>query len=128
MVLCGSLPAFAYEIPSNASVGEMDGSPVSISSNEMMEFQTPNLMEENRMKISYDYQFIGKDGAIYNLENPTPNAACDHTYMAGEITPHSPTSDGGCAVKYYDAKRCTKCGAIVKGPLIKTVTYLKCPH
>ena len=131
MILCSSLSAFAYEVPSNAKVSEANGKPVFIDSKEVIEFHTSNNVARdsyNITKILFEHQFVGKDGTVYNAENPTPNAACDHNYVSGELTSHIKKSDGGCEVKYYNAKRCTKCGAIVKGSLIKTVTYVKCTH
>ena len=41
---------------------------------------------------------------------------------------HIPQSNGGCIIKTYEAKHCTKCNHYVLIKLITTATYTKCIH
>lgn len=54
--------------------------------------------------------------------------SCSHTYTSGVITEHIKNSSGGCKVDYYDGKCCNKCGYVVYGDFIKSVSYGTCPH
>lgn len=51
-----------------------------------------------------------------------------HTFVSTKLEEHKKFSDGSCKTTYYDAKKCTGCGLIWKGDVIKETTYPKCPH
>lgn len=53
---------------------------------------------------------------------------CSHNYEYGYANNHIPQSNGGCIVKRYEAKHCTKCNHYVLVKLIGTITYTTCPH
>lgn len=55
-------------------------------------------------------------------------ASCVHIYVSGTINTHTLNASGGCTVKIYNAKRCTKCGYTIKVSLIGQNSYIKCPH
>ena len=81
-------------------------------------------------KLPYQEYFTDENGNIYPV-NPSErelHRACSHIYVEGEVTVHEKQADGSCKVKYYEAKRCTKCGYVVRGKLIRTETYDPCPH
>ena len=53
---------------------------------------------------------------------------CTHTFKSGYADRHYPQSNGGCIVKTYTAKICTKCNHLVLYDCIGTTNYPKCPH
>lgn len=53
---------------------------------------------------------------------------CNHNYIATTFNKHSKKSDGSCKLEIYDGKRCTKCGKVVFGELVNSISYQKCPH
>lgn len=76
-----------------------------------------------------DSYFISEDGDVVIPESEnTTRLFCSHTYIDGYERTHLANSSGGCTVKTYHAKRCTKCGQIVRGDLISTYIYVTCPH
>ena len=53
---------------------------------------------------------------------------CSHNFESGYANTHTSKSDGGCIVKRYTAKHCTKCNHIVLQDLVSTYIYVTCPH
>lgn len=53
---------------------------------------------------------------------------CTHNFKSGYVDAHYAKDDGGCIVKKFRAKLCTKCNHIELYELISTTTYVKCPH
>ena len=53
---------------------------------------------------------------------------CTHNFKSGYADRHYPQSNGGCIVKTYTAKICTKCNHLVLYDCIGTTNYPKCPH
>ena len=79
----------------------------------------------------YDNQFTDTDGNIYPLQDTmTANVYgnCSHTYVSGTMQEHSKNSDGSCVLITYSAKRCSKCGHVVKGNVLSEFKYTTCPH
>lgn len=62
-----------------------------------------------------------------NLDS-TRALICTHNFKSGYVDAHYARSDGGCVVKVYNAKICTKCNHIELYELLGTTTYPKCPH
>lgn len=90
-----------------------------------------NYVLDNGIPILYDKQFIDAEGNIYPVQGENSMngyASCTHTYITGVVNDHMKNSDGGCTVRSFSAKRCTKCGLVVSGDLIGTATYVVCPH
>lgn len=69
---------------------------------------------------------------IKNLDDLNLNAEiyslCKHDYVIGKLMNHKKYSDNSCKVDYYNSKKCSKCGEVVLGELINTVSFGKCPH
>ena len=65
------------------------------------------------------------DGLNMGMET---HAICNHNYVSGKSTKHTKYSDNSCKVDYYNSKKCSKCGEVVLGELVNTVSYGKCPH
>lgn len=97
---------------------------------EFLEYTDIN--EHNIIDFSHsDLVFVTED----NIQIPVQeNAAspyaliCTHTFSNGTLSGHKSNSSGGCTVYVYNARRCTKCGHLEINELIKTITYVKCPH
>lgn len=144
LVFVNSLTAFAYpdvaylEYENDVSQDELDEAMeldewiyVSDQTDGELFIDFTNYGIDNDIIILYDKQFIDAEGNIYPVqdENFTNGyASCSHTYDTGVVYDHKKNSDGGCTVKSYSAKRCTKCGVVVKGDLISTTIYVVCPH
>lgn len=82
-------------------------------------------------EMLYDAQFVDEDGNIYPMnsgEQVGTMTVCVHTYVSGKVQNHVVNSDGGCVVREYSAKRCSKCGTIVVGDFLASYTYVTCPH
>ena len=91
---------------------------------ELQEFE---LLE--RPEIQYDNQFTDEMGNTYLFaDDDMIEPYCDHTFVSGTATTHRKISDGGCEVRDYKAQRCSKCGYVIRGDLICTLTYVTCPH
>ena len=66
---------------------------------------------------------------IVNESNLEPRAIiCTHNFKSGYSDLHYSKSNGGCEVKRYTAKICTKCNHLVIMDYVGTYTYAKCPH
>lgn len=75
-----------------------------------------------------DKIFIDENGNIYPLDDETmPRRGCSHDWQNGTAAEHS-KNGSGCAVRVYNAQRCSKCGDLILGSLISTTTYTTCPH
>lgn len=78
----------------------------------------------------YDYYFELNDIITPLNESDFESRAilCSHNYEYGYANHHVSQSGGGCTVKTYEAKHCTKCNHYVLVKCIGTVNYPKCPH
>ena len=79
-----------------------------------------------------EWIFVNEDGTqeiIVNGENDSSNyALCIHSMVDGYFRGHKANSTGGCTVKEYKARRCSKCGYLEIGDLVNVATYMVCPH
>ena len=79
--------------------------------------------------ILYDNQFIDEEGNVYPIaEDEGIEPYCNHTFVSGKGEYHIKLSDGGCKVNIFQAQRCSKCGYVIQGDLLNTITYKVCPH
>lgn len=127
-VICmfGSLTVFAYNGPSNIE-------PFERTDSQDWEFDYQFTLGEVEIEMEdmpYEHFFTDDSGNVYQLikEEDVSRASCAHHYVAGKETKHSKKQGGGCTVTYYEAKRCSNCGNVIRGKEINTVTYSKCPH
>lgn len=75
--------------------------------------------------------FVSDTGEVYYdvyTESEQTYLFCNHTYVSGTITNHVKNDTGGCKTDYYDGKVCNKCGHVVRGDYIRTISYAVCPH
>ena len=89
----------------------------------------PSEVQEVVQEFLYDSQFTDDAGNIYPiLEYDGIEPYCDHTFISGIGADHTKTSDGGCVVREFYAKRCSKCGYVIQGDETSRHIYAKCPH
>ena len=128
MVLCSSFPIFAC-----GDVQVVRGRTVP---SEMLLPDGPDHFFEMSFEeegpeetILYDKQFVDEEGEIYPVDGAAAHEECDvHSYVNGTYSEHEKTGAGGCIVKKYSSKRCSKCGGMQIGELISTTKYTACPH
>ncbi len=74
--------------------------------------------------------FITDNGDIIIIEpgDIQTYAGCSHIFVNGKHKNHSRNKNGGCTVKTYKGKICTKCNYTKDFSLDSTVTYSPCPH
>ncbi len=77
--------------------------------------------------VASDY-FVDEYGNTFSIPDSELKVSCVHNYVQGNRRIHYKISNGGCDLKYYDSKRCTMCGKVILGELIKTEAYEKCSH
>lgn len=134
ILLTSTFPVLAYEPPKKVLVlDDVQEDKMSIvSPDNFIEFTTngysAQTVERPDCHIQYDFQFTDKNGNVYPADRPAGQASCNHTFMNGTYTTHIKNDDGSCILRDYDAKRCSKCGAITDRQLRSTTEYVKCPH
>ena len=144
LVLVNSLTAFAYpdvtyeEVETSTSQDDVDEAmevdewvfiPDEADSEQLADITYYEIGDDSH--ILYEEQFIDDEGNVYPIydENSTNvYASCTHSYITGTVVKHTKNSNGGCTVRSYSAKRCSKCGLVVTGDLLSTVQYDPCPH
>lgn len=143
LAFANSMTVFAYrdaferELPENTSQEEIEMTiqndtfmfvPEETDEEAVCEFiqsEMPEIVQE----LEHDRQFVDDAGNIYPIaEDNGIEPYCDHTYVSGTGYDHTKTSDGGCVVREFKAKRCSKCGYVVQGEETQRVTYKVCPH
>lgn len=75
--------------------------------------------------------FTYPDGTVVTVDSSnmdTRAIICTHDFVSGYADAHTSKSDGGCIVRTYKARKCKKCNHLVLDTLIKTTTYVTCPH
>lgn len=100
-----------------------------INNHESLDFAFTSNLEDTFS--AYDIYFQAEDGTITpaNESDIEPRAIfCSHNFKTGYVNRHTPKDDGGCIVRQYTGKICTKCNHIVIGELLNTITYAKCIH
>lgn len=91
-----------------------------------------NFWQNKNVTVLYDHQFTDEEGNVYPVYGTESDravyASCNHQYETGTVQTHVKNSSGGCTITVYSAKRCTKCGLIVRGEITSTHTYVVCTH
>lgn len=90
-----------------------------------------NMASSESIFSQYDFYFESDTYGILPITESdldTRALLCSHNFEYGYANNHIPQSNGGCIVKTYEAKHCTKCNHYVLVKCIGTVNYPKCPH
>ncbi len=138
LTFANSMTVFAYREPvereiaeevSTEDVNEMVASDTFMFVSDGMGVDLLQEFEQKEREILFNKQFVDEDGNIYLItEDDEIEPHCNHTFVSGTGLDHIPKSDGGCKIIEFEAQRCSKCGYIIQGKTIQTVTYSKCPH
>ena len=131
-----TMSVLAYESPDSEIISS-DVSVDSIVKNEDFFFVPDGVVADplEYDDITIDYSdsgsvFIGPDNIPHAVisNQITAKSTCSHNYVSGTINRHVKNSSGGCTIKQYNGKRCSKCGATILGSYINSISYVKCPH
>ena len=80
----------------------------------------------------YDIYFETLDHQIIPVDKSNVEESrallCSHTFESGYANKHYSNSNGGCTVKVYTARICTKCNHLEINDYVGTQTYIKCIH
>lgn len=144
MISISCIPVFAYNpptadlrsVPWTGFFDPAEGAQVSVFDNgneiECITFEDESSMipsDEIYFKDTENY-FITDNGDIIIIEpgDIQTYAGCSHIFVNGKHKNHSRNKNGGCIVKTYKGKICTKCNYTKDFSLDSTVTYSPCPH
>ena len=108
-----------YERKSNKDIIELKS--VDFNSENYKQFYA----EEN---ADTAYTIIYADGSVSNDFGFNVEPHHTHTTVEVVISEHKKLSDGSCKTTYYEGLKCTVCGTVWKGDIIKTVTENPCTH
>lgn len=103
------------------------------SDTQLVSDESLNFKFENTENTFSDYNMYFKysDGTMVPVDESdieTRAIICTHNFQYGYVDRHTPKSDGGCIIRTYTGKICTKCNHIVLEDLVNTITYAKCIH
>lgn len=139
-VLCSSVTVYAYRMEETVDKGvaDLDWTIMTFDDTADESYLVPAedggfvRIEEPVVDFSRsDSAFIADDtGEVTFLDEAASGvyAVCVHNYVTGRIVDHEKDGKGGCTVKIYEGKKCTKCNQVVREKLVSTVTYDPCPH
>ena len=137
--LAGSIPVLAYEKP----VIVLDQSGESVrhgmpreelfveegfkGSEDEMRRLFVDTEEVDIKELPAESYFQDLQGNIYIDERRQEQRACSHTYVNGTKQEHKKSGES-CTVYVYNARKCSKCGNVIKDSLAYELKYPKCPH
>lgn len=130
--LSSAVPVFAYTPPTEVYLSNASDSFSDADDEVWFTTDTEILASTDEHHFSStDEYFIDQNGNISSILNNHAQVqprSCSHTFQTGQYKQHIKNNSGGCTVKVYSAKQCTKCGYIIKGSLISQTSYPQCPH
>lgn len=137
--IASSFTAFAYDSPTIMIVSTPDVEDKnSMAGHRSTTFVTDDILNEGFIKnekilqfydtkIPLESYFQDEVGNIYPINEDTIKKGCAHSYVNGKVNEHVKNGNS-CNIYVYDAKRCSKCGLVVRGELISKTEYPKCIH
>lgn len=120
---------FAYEPFKSAKEGSIEA----VSSEDFGSFYVEDTTQEDEI-IEDDFSisdaiFEYEDGTQVPVTNTDSSyALCNHIMVTGYYKTHKADGSGGCTVKIFNAKQCSRCGYLEIGSLSSTHIYAVCPH
>lgn len=90
-----------------------------------------NITSSESIFSQYDFYFESDTHEILPIDESDLESRailCSHNFEYGYANNHIPQSNGGCIIKTYEAKHCTKCNHYVLVKLVGTATFVKCIH
>jgi len=132
VVVLNSITVFAYEnVTTMKSEWEPTESEIKADCEADVIFYLPDSEElfSDDITVIHNNQFTDEDGRVFPIhEGISTYATCSHSYVAGTAQYHQKNANGSCVISIYNAKRCTKCGGVIKMSLISQNTYNPCKH
>ena len=144
MLTTSCIPVFAYNpptadlrsVPWTGFFNPAEGARVSVSDNGneidyITYFNESSIVSSDEEYFKHtDSYFITDNGKIIMIEpkDIQTRSSCSHTFVNGTLKKHIRNSKGGCSVKTYKGKICTKCNYTKNLALESTITYTHCPH
>ena len=123
-VILSGTTAFGYAPMQTVQV--MDASPITEAS---VSFKEEPATDFHFLNSDIYFETENHENISVNESDLEPRAIiCTHNFKSGYADRHYPQSNGGCIVKTYTAKICTKCNHLVIMDYVSTQTYTKCPH
>ena len=114
----GYAPMQAVQITDNTPITE-----------EYMAFKDSETQDESFNTTSLHFETNNHEVIpVSESDLETRALICTHNFKSGYVDRHYSQSNGGCIVKTYTAKICTKCNHLVVLDYVSTTTYAKCPH
>lgn len=129
-LLTSSLPVLAYT-PKHVMYADEVASEVVFSKSVDAPWDNADIELSDDESITWTFTSEDGESVIVIDESDmgiNPYLFCSHSYIVGTLSKHYRYSDGSCKVEYFNAKRCDYCHDTVIGDLIKTTTWVKCPH
>lgn len=132
LLISGTVTVSAYSPAASMEDTISKPEPFSMQNNDFF-FEPEGTVLDPSFNIDFSLSnqiFIDENGINYSASDSeiSPQAYCVHSYVNGTINEHKKNSNGGCTITTYNAKRCSKCGYVVKGSYISSLSYEKCPH
>ena len=94
-----------------------------------IDFTTGNYKEFTGVNSdTISYKLIYSDGTTSDDLSVEIEPNHLHNIVDVVLSEHIIYDDSSCKTTYYEGKECTVCGALWKGDVIRTVTYVECPH
>jgi beta-lactamase regulating signal transducer with metallopeptidase domain len=125
------VPALAYSVPNVYVDTPWEDTNAGTDFSQFTYEDKSSVFEDENEKYFSDVNtiFIDEDGNVTMLDDDmVTRSSCSHSYISGTYLSHNKNSSGGCTVKKYSCKKCSKCGSIINKSLISNTSYVKCPH
>ena len=134
-MFCGNASAKELDVPVNmlfsknvefVKAGELEGefeSHTHINKDSLVEFELCNTDD-----ITYEIIYQGEVADVPEQVQAQVEPRHAHKLVDITLKEHKKKSNGSCVTTYYEGQKCSTCGTIWKGDVIRTVTDAKCTH
>ncbi len=130
-VLSSTTPVLAYDFPEIAEYDQEYVEDISAPGELWREpAGSPIYSEDEELFKQTDSYYLDEDGQLMtrSLSKDIQPQAHSHTIANFTQKKHAKNSSGGCTVREWAVRGCTKCSYTVSKELISTITYEPCPH
>lgn len=130
-VLASTIPVLAYNFPETTAYDEEY---VQDTIEQDMTWIEPGIadvfpQDERHFKQTDTYLITEQGQIILNdIQSTAEPRTCSHSISTYTKKKHIKKSTGGCTVKTWQIRGCTKCSYTISKKLISTVQYDPCPH
>ncbi len=123
--MAGGITTFAYDSPNIFVDDAYD------VGDEIMIFEGSFSIYPRWDELPSDYFFVDDHENIYDVNddvNGKSKAHCRHQYISGTVVRHIKDGKGGCTITEHSSQKCSLCGDIIIGRLLRTLTSPQCTH